>query len=271
MRAMESRHTRRSLWLAASASLLLHAAVLFIGFSSSGPATTGGASRLQATLASPTAPTPSPAAHSTSASSLKKPAAAERRRDRARQLSAPAGAWKDRSWTAAERADMSKFLDELDAQSKPPGGHELAEKARIMARQMPSPGADDEAAEPSGDKTIEPYSLEMYFDAFVKKLNRSAAFVKNDARRAGSRKALVKITLNADGSLKSYRVLRSGDQVAEIAYIRSVIERASPFSAFPRDIRQVSDSLSILMCIVPARSGEGAGFSRSFGGQECRD
>lgn len=271
MRAMESRHTRRSLWQAVSASLLLHAAVLFIGFSSSGPATTGGTSRLQATLASPSAPPPSPAAHSTPASSLKKPTTAARRVARPRQLSAPASDWKDRSWTAAERADMNKFLDELDAQSKPPGGHELAEKARVMARQMRSQAVDDEATGPSADQAIEPYSLEMYFDAFVKKLNRSAAFVKNAPRPAGSRKALVKITLNADGSLKSYRVLRSGDQVAEIAYIRSVIERASPFSAFPRDIRQVSDSLSILMCIVPARSGEGAGFSRSFGGQECRD
>ena len=280
MRAMESRHTRRSLWQAVSASLLLHAAVLFIGFSSSGPATTGGTSRLQATLVRPATPTPStpptptsaPTPPSRSAPQASRPAAS-RAPGETRKLNAPAGAWKDRSWTAAERADMNKFLDELAAQARPPSGSELAEKARVMARQMRQLTPDDGREEPvpAAGNAIEPYSLEMYFDALVKKLNRSAAFVKNDPRRPGSRKALVQIALNADGSLKSYRVLRSGDQAAEIAYIRSVVERASPFSAFPRDIRKVSDSLSILMCILPARSGEGGGFSRSFGADDCRD
>jgi hypothetical protein len=111
----------------------------------------------------------------------------------------------------------------------------------------------------------------MYFDAFIRKLNRSAAFVKNEKRASGSHKALVEIALNADGSLKSYRVLRSGDQAAEIAYIKSVVERASPFSAFPPDIRRAVDSLSINMCIRPADDGIGGGFSRSYGDQDCRD
>jgi len=277
MRGMELRNARRSLWLAVGTSLLLHAAVLFIGFSSPGPATKGGTARvpLQATLTSPapsTPPTPAsaPTPPSRTAPQANRPAAS-RAPGETRKLNASAGAWKDRSWTAAERAEMNKFLDELTAEARPPSGHELAEKARVMARQMRSLTPDDEPAGPSGNNAVEPYSLEMYFDAFVKKLNRSAAFVKNDPRRPGSRKALVQIALNADGSLKSYRVLRSGDQAAEIAYIRSVIERASPFSAFPRDIRKVSDSLSILMCILPARSGEGGGFSRSFGADDCRD
>lgn len=270
MRAMQSRHSRRSLWLAISASLLLHAAVLFVGFSSSGPAS--GPQRLQATLARPAPPTAQPPApNKATASSLKNPAATTRQMTKPRQLSMPTSVAKDRSWTAAERADMNKFLDELDAQTKPQSGSELAEKARVMARQMRQLAPDDGQEGPAAGNAIEPYSLEMYFDAFVKKLNRSAAFVKNDPRRPGSRKALVQIALNADGSLKSYRVLRSGDQAAEIAYIRSVIERASPFSAFPRDIRKVSDSLSILMCILPARSGEGGGFSRSFGADDCHD
>ena len=272
MRGMELRNARRSLWLAVGTSLLLHAAVLFIGFSS--PATPGGAALpgLQATLSSPPQPIPPtpPTPYSAPARALKKPATT-RQPAAPRKLSAPTGTWKDRSWTAAERADMNKFLDELASEARPPSGHELAEKARTMARQMRPQAADDEPASPSPSSAIDPYSLEMYFDAFVKKLNRSAAFVRNDPRRPGSRKALVEISLNADGSLKSYRVLRSGDQLAEIAYIKSVIERASPFSAFPRDIRKVSDSLSILMCILPARSGDGGGFSRSFGAQDCAD
>lgn len=170
---------------------------------------------------------------------------------------------------------MDNFLNELTAQSKPLTGRELSKKSLAMARQLgrsPQDGDADEASgQPNGNgKAVEPYSLEMYFDAFVRKLNRSAAFVRNDPRARGSRKALVEISLNKDGSLKSYRVLRSGDQAAEIAYIKSVIDRASPFSAFPPDIRSARDSLSILMCIYPAHEG-GGGFSRSFGGQDCRD
>ena len=276
MRGMELRNARarRSLWLAVGTSLLVHAVVLFVGFSSSATPGGGAPPRLQATLASrptpPSSPPNSPPPPSSApASAPRKPSTT--RAAPKRPSSAPAGTWKERTWSAAERADMSKFLDELAAEARPPGGHELAEKARTMARQMRPPGRDDDPETPSAGGAIEAYSLAMYFDSFIKKLNRSAAFVKNDPRRPGSRKALVEITLNADGSLKNYRVLRSGDQAAEIAYIRSVIERASPFSAFPRDLRQASDSLSILMCILPAQSGSGGGFSRSFGAQDCRD
>lgn len=171
---------------------------------------------------------------------------------------------------------MDGFLDELARQARPPGGRELSQKALAMARQLGRvgpPEGDDEANDRAkgNGRVAEPFSLEMYFDAFVRKMNRSAAFVRNDPRTRGSRKALVEISLNPDGSLKSYRVLRSGDQDAEIAYIKSVIDRASPFSAFPPDIRKSRDSLSIMMCIYPAGEGGGGGFSRSFGGQDCRD
>jgi len=159
---------------------------------------------------------------------------------------------------------MNKFLNELGTQAKPPSGQELSRKALAMARQM-GRSMDEDGADSESN------SLAMYFDAFIRKLNRSAAFVKNEKRVSGSHKALIQIALNADGSLKSYRVLRSGDQAAEIAYIKSVVERASPFSAFPPDIRQAVDSLSINMCIQPAHDGTGGGFSRSYGDQDCRD
>jgi len=74
------------------------------------------------------------------------------------------------------------------------------EQARQMARQ-------DE----SGDATLElrpneappdPFSLEMYVDALIKRLNRSAGFVKNDPRSKGIRPASVQFRLNPDGTLK---------------------------------------------------------------------
>lgn len=189
----------------------------------------------------------------------------------------PNDLWAARSWSSAERAEMDKFLNELGKQSRPPTGYELSQRAMAMARQMARGQSQDDGEDvtpklpTANDKAVEPFSLEMYFDAFVRKLNRSAAFVRNDPRARGSRKALVQISLNPDGSLKNYRVLRSADQEAEIAYIKSVIDRAAPFSAFPPDVRNVTGSLSILMCIYPAREGAGSGFSRSFGDQDCRD
>lgn len=278
MHGNESRNARarKSLQLALAVSLLLHAAVLFIGYPPSdpvtGPATQSDKStaatrpRLLASLAPPLQVAPPVARRPAAPKALTKQ----------KKLSAPTGVWANRSWTKAERADMDNFLKELDTQAKPPAGRELSRKAMAMARQLgrtpQDDGEDETLSQPAaGGKPVEPFSLEMYFDAFVRKMNRSAAFVKNDPRVRGRQKALVKISLNPDGSLKEYRVLRSGDQEAEIAYIKSVIDRASPFSAFPPDIRSSRDSLTILMCIYPPGAGGGGGFSRSFGGQDCKD
>jgi len=277
MRGMEFCNARaqKSFRLALVVSLLLHAAILFVGFSSSGSSSGPAAlPTLLATLAKPS-PVMRPVVPPTSTppSTHRKSARAPAKSSAQRKLTSPTGVWANRSFSPAERADMDNFLNDLATQARPPSGRELSKRALAMARQLGRAAADDGEEDTSGPggKVVEPFSLEMYFDAFVRKLNRSAAFVKNEQRTRGLRKALVRIALNADGSLKSYRVLRSGDQVAEIAYIKSVVDRAAPFSAFPPDIRKTTDSLSILMCIYPAHDGEGGGFSRSFGGQDCRD
>lgn len=270
------------LLLAIAISLALHLAALFIGFSSSeratgpsdesGPHSNTARPRLLVTIAKPlTADSPNPPPEPARATVIRKRVASSKGTADHQKLSASSGTWSD-----VERQDMDKFLSGLSAHPKPPNGADLSQRAMAMARQLgqtlPSDGEDMVPSPTSADdKSIEPISLEMYFDAFVRKLNRSAAFVRNVPRVRGSHKALVQISLNSDGSLKSYRVLRSGDQEDEIAYIKSVIDRASPFSAFPPDIRNARDSLSILMCIFPTREGEGGGFSRSFGGQDCRD
>ena len=291
MKGMESHNLQAGeiFWFALVTSLLLHVIVLFVGFSSSAVLTKSGIvpddsntltqPRLIATLARPALsiqPKPTPSLAATPVPAPRKSAGTVKKSPPPKKLSAPTGIWANRTWSNAERAYMNKFLDELGAQAKPASGQELSKKALAMARQMgrsmDEDGADSESKPATGNgKVIEPYSLAMYFDAFIRKLNRSAAFVKNEKRVSGSHKALVEIALNADGSLKSYRVLRSGDQAAEIAYIKSVVERASPFSAFPPDIRRAVDSLSINMCIRPADDGIGGGFSRSYGDQDCRD
>jgi len=193
-------------------------------------------------------------------------------------MSVPAELTRQRTWTIAERDEMNQFLDELKtpppAPSRPPStGAELSrqalasarEEGRRLAQQGDAPGAESSL----DNKTVEPFSLQMYFDAFVRKLNQSSAFVKNDPRARGSRKALVQIILKPDGTLKSYRVIRAADQQAQIAYIKQVIDLASPFSAFPQDIRRAMESFSVLICIYPPREGEGGGFTRSFGSHDC--
>jgi hypothetical protein len=290
MHDTESRnaHARESLGRAVVVSLLLHVAVLFINLSSPGPATSSGDSPgparpdLFATITRPANPLPPvpPSTHRKAMpmSSLGKQTELPKQPTEQRRLTASTGVWAERehAWSSAERTDMDKFLNELTPRPAPPTAGDLSQRAMAMARQMMRDSQNDAEVEMSDSssangKVVEPFSLEMYFDAFVRKLNRSAAFVKNDPRTPGSRKALVQISLNADGSLKSYRVLRSADQEAEIAYIKNVIDRASPFSAFPPDIRNGRDSLSIMMCIYPAHEGESGGFSRSFGARDCRD
>ncbi len=280
MPGMEFRNMRpqQPLRLAILVSLLLHGAILWLDASThknAGPVGQSGTSakppRLIASLARP-APTTPPFPQKPAAT-LRKPASTARKPAAHPILSASKGAWAARAWSREERSDMDKFLNEPAAPPAP--ARPLAENALSMARQLgrAQEGGEEEAqgAPTANGKPVDRFSLELYFDAFVRKMNRSAAFVKNTSRTQGQRKALVQISLNPDGTLKSYKVLRAADQQLEIAYIKSVLERAAPFSAFPADIRGATDALNIQMCIFPPNANGNSGFSRSFSAQDCRD
>lgn len=116
----------------------------------------------------------------------------------------------------------------------------------------------------------DPFSLQMYLDGLIKRLNRSASHVSKDPRSEGVRKAAIQFRINPDGSLKSFTVLNAGDQTAEIEFIRSVVERSLPFAAFPPDIDKAARSLAMTICILPAGlTGGGFGFTRMPEGRGC--
>jgi hypothetical protein len=115
----------------------------------------------------------------------------------------------------------------------------------------------------------DPFSLEMYLDAVVKKLNRSAAFVRNDPRAQGVRAALVRVQLNPNGTLRRFEIINAADQRDEIAFVRSVVEQAVPFASFPADLQRSARSLGILICIQPPSASGGFGFSRSADSLRC--
>ena len=275
MRAMESRHNQddTSLTIAYLLSVLIHILVLSIAISqpsASGPANQA-ASTIDVVLAKPQT--------AKRLETLK----TEQKPSRPRVITAaPSQApspqsWPVRTWSRTERSEMDNFLSELAAEAKPQRGQELAAQALATARQaeqLPTsavnPATADAARTGSSRKSPDAFSMEMYFDAFLNKLNRSAAFVKKETRKSGYRKALVQILLNPNGTLKSYEVLRSGDQEIEIAYIKSVVDRAAPFSAFPRDIAGAAQVLSVLICITPSSSDGTGSFSRASP-NECRD
>lgn len=176
-------------------------------------------------------------------------------------------------WTTAEKKEMTDFLDELD--SRNPVRPDLAQRSLAMAREYGRQQALQEAAGSDmierlpNSPPLDPFSLELYLDALVKKLNRSAAFVKNDPRSRGVKSATVQVRLNPDGSLLSFKVLNAADQHGEIAFIKSVVEQAVPFSAFPADMRRSARSLNMLICIRPPSLSGSFGFSRSPEGGRC--
>jgi len=187
------------------------------------------------------------------------------------------------AWSVTEKEDMKKFLRELDGRGK--AGPELVQRALAMARAgglqpaLPDSGAERGDRDATGSVMLEripdsppvdPFSLEMYLDGLVQKLNRSSAFVKRDPRRRGVQAASVLIRLNPDGSLQSFKVLNAADQQDEIAFTQSVFEMAAPFPAFPPDIRRSAKALAMNLCILPAHSGGGGvGFTRSPDGRRC--
>ncbi|MEK6663796.1 MAG: hypothetical protein AABY73_08010 [Pseudomonadota bacterium] len=202
--------------------------------------------------------------------------AAKARRQPTQMQPAPMVAEAEKTWTTVEKDEMNRFLNELGTQSKPPSGTELARRALAMAKTL---GRQDEKNDEMAEITqrlraanIEPLSLELYFEALFRKLNRSATMVQRNAYKAGSQVAEVRVTLNPNGSVKSFTILHSADQQAEIAYIKSVVERAAPFPVFPADIRSATDKLILQICIQPSRFGEGTGaqFTRMSRGQSCR-
>jgi hypothetical protein len=177
------------------------------------------------------------------------------------------------TWSTAERDEMNNFLRELDAQKK--AEPSLAQRSLAMARAIGQQQArrDDEETELlerlPNSPPIDPLGLEMYLDGLVSKLNRSAAFVKNDPRSRGFKTAAVLVRLNPNGSLQSFKVLNEADQQIEIAFIKSVVERAVPFPAFPPELQKSARSLAMIICIFPLNSGGGFGFTRTPDGHRC--
>jgi hypothetical protein len=177
-------------------------------------------------------------------------------------------------WSVAQKEEMNSFLRELDGQARQ--APDLAQRSLAMARDI---GRQQAAQEQEGSEVLErlpnsppvdPFSLEMYLDSLVRKLNRSAGFVRNDPRGRGLKVAAVEIRLNPNGSLKSFKVLNAADQQDQIAFVRSVVEQSVPFSPFPADIGKSAKSLAMVICIMPANaSGGGFGFARNPGARGC--
>lgn len=169
---------------------------------------------------------------------------------------------------------MKRFLDELEEQAKAAPKPSLAQRSLAQAAEL---GRQQARRDEQGLLMLErrpdtpppdPFSLDLYLDGIVRRLNRSAAFVRNDPRSRGVKPAAVQFRINPNGSLKSFAVLNAGDQQEEIAFIRSVVERSIPFAAFPPDIDRAARSLGVTICIQPSHAG-GFGFSRLPDGRAC--
>jgi len=264
--------------IALAVSLSFHLALLFIKFTTPPEPLISESQNLprelQVRLSKPEPPSPPPSTPQPATP----PAPSKARRPTARLPTPPTRTVEaEKTWSQAEKEDMNRFLKELDTESKPPTGKALAQKALAMARTLATQGeGDDEAAEIAQRlraANIDPLNIELYYEALFRKLNRSAEMVKNKSREAGSRVAVVRVVLNPNGSVKSFKVLEAADQQIEIAYIKTVVERAAPFPAFPPEIRKATDEMILQICIQPKRSGPGGGafFSRMSRGQSCRE
>jgi hypothetical protein len=266
---------RNPLLVAYACSIALHAAILFIHRQQ--PPRLAAAPPLSATLSpraqvrpEPQRPVPVPETRTQPAA---KPAAKPLARprilaaDKGKGPAIPA----ERKWTAAEKQEMDRFLEELGGPARPAQPPSLAQRSLAMAREY---GRQQARQEENGTAVLErrpdspppdPFSLDLYMDGLIRRLNKSATFVKNDPRAKGVQKAAVQFRLNPDGSLKSFTVLNAGDQAGEIAYIRAIVERAAPFSPFPPDIDRAAKSLGVTICIQPASGFGGFGFARMEG------
>jgi hypothetical protein len=277
--ANETSRTQRSLLLAIVASLVLHGLVLLIPRQE--PKAARPASRLEASFAVPTPQAPALEPAPPPAPAVSKPATPARPPARRPVIAidksrAPATSSAAPKWTIAQKEEMNSFLRELERQPQASPRPSLAQRSLAMAREF---GRQQARQDQEGSEILErlpnseppdPFSVEMYLDALVKKLNRSAGFVRNDPRTRGLKNAAVRVRLNPDGSLQSFKILNAGDQQDQIAFVKSVVEQSVPFAPFPSDLRRSAKSLNMTICIQPAQSGSGGfGFSRLPEGRGC--
>lgn len=195
------------------------------------------------------------------------PTAKPKVRPQAPTSKAPSAISDTPTWTAGEKAEMDNFLDELARTPQPTLAQRALAMAREQGRQMAAQdGSEDALLEMRPNAPpVHPFSLESYLNGLVRRLNRSATAVQRDTQAPGVQPAAVRFRLNPDGSLRSFEVLNAGDQAAEIAFIRAVIEHAIPFLPFPPDIDRAARSLGITICIRPGSGDGGLGFSRMSG------
>jgi hypothetical protein len=266
--------------IALAVSLLFHAALIFIKFATPPEPLLSDAqsvpSELQVRLAGPQAPSPPPVMLQPAPRPAPPTPSTARRPSVRLQMPPTRSVEAEKTWSQAEKDEMSRFLSDLNTEARPPTGRALEQKALAMARAIGAQGdRDDEAikiAQRLRAAKIEPFNIEQYYEALFRKLNSSAAMERNKSKQAGSHVAVVRVVLNPDGSVKSFTIQQAADQQAEIAYIQSVVERAAPFPAFPADIRKATDEMILQICIQPRGYGPGGGafFSRLSRGQSCR-
>ena len=276
--AQDNDHRQRALYVALALSFALHCAILLIPQEEK-PVSRPPATRLEASLASPTqkpqtASVPPPAAAPNKPAPTK-PQQAKRPVLAVNKPKGPAASQSAPKWTVAQKAEMNDSLRELESQAKASPRPDLAQRSLSMAREFArQQGKQDREGSEILDllpnaQPVDPFSLEMYLDALVKKLNRSASFVRNDPRTQGVKKASVQVKLNPDGTLKSFSIVNAGDQKDQIAFIKSVVEQAVPFAPFPSDLRRSASALNMVICIQPAAASGGFGFSRLPEGSGC--
>ncbi len=265
MKDFERSREQRALNFAVVVSLAIHLLVLFAPHHEPSDSS-GGPSRLEARLA-PSKKAVEPVAEAAPKASTTKPT---KTAPRQRVMTAPKSPNTTPQWTVAQKAEMDGFLNELADQAKATPKPTLAQRSLAMAREAGRQLAQQDAA---GDALLElrpngppanPFSLEIYLDGLVRRLNRSAGFVNNERKHRGVQTAAVQFRLNPDGSLKSFVVLNAADQADEVAFIKEVIERSVPFSPFPPDIDKAARSLGVTICIRPGYNNE-PGFSRMQG------
>lgn len=288
-----TRHFDRRFLAALALSLLIHAALLALRIAAptAQPHSRGDerSQRLDVSLAQQAEPKPPPTAalreHAGPPDAGK---AVRRERKPPRLVTTPSDVPRpavDQAETAAEaqarREALEQFLDEIKPVTPEGGGdlaHRAIEAARGMARsEIRAPQRDHSDAPfhtpraARRESSVDPLAFELYFESFLQKLNRSAAFVATDPRRRGAEIAVVQVQLNQDGSLRNYRIVSAADQQVEIEYVRRVVERAAPFAGFPPEIRRQYESLTFEICIFPPRAGASGGFSRTTGSGSCRE
>jgi protein TonB len=149
----------------------------------------------------------------------------------------------EQEWSSSQRVSPERLKERHAERASPTGGSSMtppqAGSSSATTSSVHSFGV------PEGTASLEQARI-SYQDMVATRLARVKRYPERAIRRRMTGEGTIRLEISADGSLEAFQIVRSTEVPILDDELRAMVERASPFPAFPRDLKK-----NTLALIVP--------------------